>query len=220
MGQRSAKSRAALMDAAEELYAKEGLGAVSNRRIAEHAGASNHSAVAYHFGSREGLITALVERHYAQLRQYSERHLATLGDSPSLWDLVACRILPMVELMEAQPIPSWRARFLAQAVKDPELRDRIIKMISELGPINDVQNKYLSNIKEGNAQVMKARSGILGHMVSGLCAEYEEREEAGTHKGTWVDVGYFLVDATTGMLSAPVTRRDGQVIPTTGELFI
>lgn len=58
MGSYGDRVRQALLDSAEELFAAHGIDAVSNRRIAEHAGNSNHSAVNYHFGSRDELIRA------------------------------------------------------------------------------------------------------------------------------------------------------------------
>ena len=223
VGQRSEKSRIALMNAAEELYAREGLGAVSNRRIAEHAGASNNSAVAYHFGNRDGLINAMLERHYRDLESYMSKHVAALPEKPSLWELIACRVLPMVELFDDMPAPSWRARFLGQVYRVPELREDLVKSVSMVNSLTVVQTKYMQEAKARSKEdeaVIQARSGILGHMVSGLCSEYEVRVEEGTQQGAWIDVGYFLVDAISGMLSAPVTRRKGQVLPTTGEPFI
>ncbi len=48
--------------AAEELFAREGFERVSVRAITARAGA-NVAAVNYHFGSRRGLVHAVVERH-------------------------------------------------------------------------------------------------------------------------------------------------------------
>ncbi len=50
------------MDTAEHLCAQQGIDAVSNRAIAEATGADNHSTASYHFGDREGLLTAMIVR--------------------------------------------------------------------------------------------------------------------------------------------------------------
>ncbi len=50
-----------ILDAAERLYAEQGVAATSLRTIMKAAGA-NIAAVHYHFGSRAGLIQALLER--------------------------------------------------------------------------------------------------------------------------------------------------------------
>lgn len=47
-------------------------------------------------------------------------------------------------------------------------------------------------------------------MVLGVCAEYEAQVEAGTNRGTWTQVGWFLIDAAAGMMSAPVTHPDAR----------
>lgn len=51
-----------LLEAAEELFARDGFERVSVRAITARAGA-NVAAVNYHFGSRRGLVHAVVERH-------------------------------------------------------------------------------------------------------------------------------------------------------------
>lgn len=52
-----------LLAAAERLFASSGLDGVSLREITAAAGATNASAIQYHFGDREGLIRAVVARH-------------------------------------------------------------------------------------------------------------------------------------------------------------
>ena len=105
MGQHSDKARESLLDAAEELFARYGIDAVSNRKITEHAGTANHSAITYHFGSREELLRALLSRHLEQMRKLREQRLAALGDAPELRDLIAYRFLPWIDLQAAQPVP-------------------------------------------------------------------------------------------------------------------
>lgn len=55
------ETRDRILDTAEELFALEGFGAVSLRRIVGEAGV-NLAAVHYYFGSKDGLIERLVER--------------------------------------------------------------------------------------------------------------------------------------------------------------
>lgn len=44
-------------------------------------------------------------------------------------------------------------------------------------------------------------------MVLTTCAAYERDVAAGVRSPDWIGVGYFLVDASAGMLAAPVTHR-------------
>jgi AcrR family transcriptional regulator len=57
--------RASLIDAATELFAERGPGSVSVRQIAEAAGV-NHGLVHHYFGSKDGLVTAVLDELSAQ----------------------------------------------------------------------------------------------------------------------------------------------------------
>lgn len=59
----SDETQLALVRAAEKLMAERGIDAVSLREVSVEAGQANNSAVAYHFGSRDALIDAILARH-------------------------------------------------------------------------------------------------------------------------------------------------------------
>jgi len=67
----------ALIGAAERLFADRGSDQVSLREITSAAGATNASAVQYHFGGRRGLIRAVLAKHDAEVER--RRH-ALLDD--------------------------------------------------------------------------------------------------------------------------------------------
>lgn len=64
-----------LRRAAELLFAANGVDGVSLRQIAREAGQRNVTAVTYHFGSRDGLLRAVLDHHLAHVRI---RHQALL----------------------------------------------------------------------------------------------------------------------------------------------
>ncbi|MFP6663628.1 MAG: TetR family transcriptional regulator [Deltaproteobacteria bacterium] len=81
-------TRERILDAAEELFAREGLSRPSVRQITTNAGV-NVAAVNYHFGSREGLVDAVFARHAESVNgerlRRLEQILAEAGtDRPSL----------------------------------------------------------------------------------------------------------------------------------------
>lgn len=210
MGRHSDKARGVLLDAAEELFARHGIDAVSNRRITEHAGTANHSAITYHFGNRDGLLEALLRRHVDEMNHRQTEAIARLGESPELWDVIACRFLPWIDHLAAQPIPSWRARFLFQVRSVPSVSAVVTGVLSAKDG-NEVLAGHTSRILGQIPQaILTARSNILGPMVLGICADYERQVQEDTAEGSWTSLGYFLVDAIAGMLAAPVTHaRDG-----------
>ena len=63
-----ADSAGLILDAAEELFARQGFDATSVRAVTRHAG-MNPAAVHYHFGSKQVLLRALLDRRIAPLNQ-------------------------------------------------------------------------------------------------------------------------------------------------------
>lgn len=108
----------ALIDAAERLAAERGLAALTVQAVQDEAGQRNKSAVAYHFGNRQGLVNALVATRMAPAEQRRTTMLLELGDTPSDVELVRALILPLTESVFSRR-PSYWARFLIQAIGDP-----------------------------------------------------------------------------------------------------
>lgn len=88
-----------LLDAAEELFGRSSIAAVTTREIVEAAGQRNVSSISYHFGSREGLLTALLARRGGPVDEERGRMRAELGSRPSLHDLIECLVVPQSELL-------------------------------------------------------------------------------------------------------------------------
>ncbi|WP_329609208.1 TetR/AcrR family transcriptional regulator [Arthrobacter sp. ATA002] len=207
MGQHGDHARGILLDAAEELFARHGIDAVSNRRIAEHAGTANHSAVAYHFGGREDLLRILVTRHVDETNRRRTDLARGLGDDPSLSDLLACLILPWTEHLASLPVPGWRARFLNQVRTVPSVHGILTRTATASPLTEDLIRRAQGALVATPRSVVHGRSWILGNMVLGVCAEYEARIQDGAEEPNWTGVGYFLIDSCSGMLSAPVTHQ-------------
>src|SRR3954447_15124278 len=60
-------TRARLIRAGERCFARDGVTGARLADIVREAGQANDSAVGYHFGSRRGLLRAIVEKHIAQM---------------------------------------------------------------------------------------------------------------------------------------------------------
>ena len=106
-------TRDRLLDEAEYLFARGGIAGVTTREITEAAEQRNTSAISYHFGSRDGLLLALLARRggpvddrRAELRDRLEQH-------PPLAALVECLVEPYCDLLGSAPGRSY-LRIVAQ----------------------------------------------------------------------------------------------------------
>jgi AcrR family transcriptional regulator len=90
-------TRDRLLDAAQELFAQAGSWTTPLARVVRAAGQRNQSAIQYHFGSREELIYALIERDRAREMQERQARLDRLevdGGTCDLRTAVAALVLP------------------------------------------------------------------------------------------------------------------------------
>lgn len=101
---RTLDTRQKLMDAAVRLFAMEGVAQAQTRAITEQAGQRNASALHYHFGSREGLLAALMARH-AEIMAPAALELLDakrLGSRPSLPNVLRGLVLPLGDSLTSQ----------------------------------------------------------------------------------------------------------------------
>lgn len=82
MARDGTETRERLLDAAQHLFARRGVDAVTIREINDHAGQRNASALHYHFGSRQELLIAVVDRHQPAIDAERGRLLAVADDDP------------------------------------------------------------------------------------------------------------------------------------------
>ncbi|MEU9997405.1 TetR family transcriptional regulator [Streptomyces sp. NPDC050848] len=76
------ETREKLIRAAEEIFAAQGVDGAQLRDVVALAGQSNPSAVQYHFGSRAGLLDAVMAGRQRRTEQVLEPLLAEAGDEP------------------------------------------------------------------------------------------------------------------------------------------
>lgn len=87
-------TKARLLREAERLFARHGVYQVTVREILEAADQRNVSALTYHFGSREGVLEAILARHGGPTDEARGRRYAAAGPRASTRDLVAALVVP------------------------------------------------------------------------------------------------------------------------------
>jgi AcrR family transcriptional regulator len=114
-------TRKRILKQAERLFAKKGIDAVSIRDITDAAGV-NSAAIHYHFGSKSGLIEALLERWAGELVERRGKILDRIEAQPkvALRDVVDVLVWPMIELGGARRGGGGYVGFLAAVMNHPE----------------------------------------------------------------------------------------------------
>ncbi len=96
------KTKEKLIKIAEMLFAERGLEGVSMRDITTASGQKNASALNYHFGSREGLLQAIIDYRTTEIDQERQKMLDALdasGREDDLRTLVDIKIRPSAETL-------------------------------------------------------------------------------------------------------------------------
>ncbi len=113
--ERTAQTKQALLDAANDLFGKQGVEHTTVRQILEQAGQKNGAALQYHFGSKAGLIDALHRRHYAEELECRASLAAEIfkpGITPSAHDVASLMVRSVFRLMATnQSYRQWAAQF-------------------------------------------------------------------------------------------------------------
>lgn len=113
-----------LLDVAERLFAESGIDNVSIREIVRASGQSNLSAAHYHFGSREALIGALVERRVRTINALRHKRLDQLeasGRHHSVHAIVNASVSVLGEIVKSTPWGPDYVRVAAQALFSPQV---------------------------------------------------------------------------------------------------
>lgn len=115
-------TRVMLMEVAERLFATRGIEAVTLREIQEAAGQSNTSVIRYHFGSRAGLIRALVlfrQHTLGAARQEMLDRMRGDGKEADPRAVVWLLVRPLADSIKAGEM---FVPFLARLSEDPRAR--------------------------------------------------------------------------------------------------
>jgi AcrR family transcriptional regulator len=99
-------TRDKLLDAATRAFAEHGVANASLLEITKQAGQRNRGSLHYHFGSREGVLTAVLDRHVGFLARREGELLETARAREGLPPVVEAIVRPAVELAES----GWRGR--------------------------------------------------------------------------------------------------------------
>lgn len=201
-------AREALLLAAERLVAELGI-SVSLREVASAAGQRNNSAVAYHFGSKDDLVAAIVVRRLEAIDAERVALLAADESDPAdtgaeqVRRLVRVLVRPMVTAPYAEGATHY-ARFLEKMRDHPAVVE--MPLTDNRWPATRMVTRRLdAALGDLPAAVRRSRLAAMTTVMFALLADAERRGETGdTGSATTEDA---VVDMLVGLLSAPVGPR-------------
>jgi len=193
-------TRLRILAAAEHLFAERGVAVVSLAEINQAAGQRNSSAIHYHFGSREGLLDAVLARHMTELdlRRGAMLDALEAADALTLPNLMRALVSPLAERLDHA---SGRCflRIQAQGRHADAARNPAARRL--VGLIEAAMRDALP------AAVARARGEFIYLLLFPALAERARAEEERRAKGPRALFERDLVDALVGILTAPVSER-------------
>ena len=195
-------TRERLLREAERLFATRGVYQVTAREIHEAAGQRNASALTYHFGSREGVLTQILLRHGNPMDVERGRLLAELGERADTRSLLGTLLVPY-----SHPLASASGRDYLRIVAQltdmfPDWHEE-----GELRPPN--LRRILTVLEERPPEVPVAirRERVVGAIMLMTSAMAERARLMEGRRKLELDEPTFLgnlADMITGVLEAPM----------------
>lgn len=192
-----------MIEAAERLFVERGVGTVSLRDVQKAAGQRNKSAAQYHFGNRDGLISAIIDTRMGPVNARRREVLDGFdrrGGEQSRRELVEALVEPLAAETLGRP-GSHYARFLVQAQFDPALAS-LINHHLEADSFQDVCRRLARQLDHLPTPIRDERIKRLLTMVVTTLATWEGRAHGDL--GTAARVGD-LIDSCVGCLDAPLS---------------
>jgi AcrR family transcriptional regulator len=167
-------TRSKLLDAATELFAARGVASVTLGEIIEKAGQRNASALHYHFGSRDGLMAALMERHVPGIRaRRSELLQIALDRAGDVRAAAEAVVLPNGELLDGD----WRGRAFLRIAADlltGSTRRELEPLLGDTA-LFEAEDLLFSRIPVMPPALRRLRSQVAGMMTLHAISDYSLR---------------------------------------------
>lgn len=207
-------AREQMILAAERLFAERGIGAVSLREIGAAASQRNNNAAQYHFGTKRGLVEAIVEH---RMRPINERRLALLaevdaaGRGTELRALVEIFVLPFAAFVAAHG--TYWARFLAQASSEPDVDIRAVLDRPEMSGLQEVMRRFDAALRDLPPVVRVHRLELAQTLLVHAGSRWEREGGTARRHGESTELlASDLVDAIVGLLAAPASADTRRVL--------
>jgi AcrR family transcriptional regulator len=201
----------ALILAAERLFAERGIEGVALRQVNQAANQKNMSAAHYHFGSRDGLVLAVLMYRWPQLDQRRGKLLNRRSETKDIRFYLEAFIKPLVEELSPRKEGNYYIRFMQQYEKYVGDYEQARQMTPASVAIYDQLEKLIGYLPE---PVRRQRIGYLINMIHSILAKAEER--LGRGEIDHADVALLAANAMdmfAAALTAPLSAETIDLLP-------
>ena len=208
MARDGSETRARLLAEAEQQFAEVGIWQAAMGNIVRAAGQRNASALTYHFGSREGVLDAILAEHGNPIDTHRGKLLAALQLEPTppadVRPLVSALVRPMTAVLAyprgrryvrivaqlSDRFPAWQN--VPEGVDQAHLTNALVRLEARAdGPDASIRTARLVAMIRLMTSSLAARAVVLD---SGTTPTLDDRAYEGD-----------LIDVLVGVLTAPST---------------
>ena len=207
----SEQTRDQIKMAAQMLFARHGVDAVTVQQIVDAAGQRNNAALYYHFRTKEELIRQMVVDGAAVLdarRREMLDEMAKRGGPASIREVMLVLFIPVIELGEDE---RWRGyiRFTShlQASDPRALRDALNNRWNA-GYVECVN--YLKRMLPGPAAIVEQRLSMLAIYSNAVLSAHEAALETRNTRSSRLWSQPFTIENILDMLEAAITCPPSQ----------
>jgi AcrR family transcriptional regulator len=205
-----ALGKQSLLDAAAALMDERGVDNVSTHDIAAASGHRNRSAVQYHFGSRDGVIRAVIERTMDPInaeRNVVLDHLEATGAALTPRAVMEVAVGPLARQVRT-PEGRRYLRLCAQLINHPRFMNDAGDAIAVNTSIARCSRHLVPAVGHLPAAVAAERGGQIVGFIVRACADQARLMDMGAPARSLLSVDDFtlnLIDTALAILQAPTS---------------
>lgn len=189
-------TREQLLDAAERFMAEHGPEGVSMREISVRARQGNNNAAQYHFGSREGIIEAVLDRRMRPIDARRNEMIAELPSSPTLTELIRAVVVPLAEASQRHP---YYIGFFAQLYTSRRYGYLVTYERTRTSSFQDVRDLIDAHLDHLSPATKNERRWLCATLIVHAIAEFVAAPGAQPYE-KWGDLIDGIVDACVHVL--------------------
>ncbi len=203
MARSGEEARDALLDAAERLFAVQGIETASLRDISIEAGQKNNSAAQYHFGDRAGLVAAVFTRRMDRINERRLRMIAEIDSNGTndVVSLVSALCVPLIDYVTTNNC--WYARFLLRTEFD-HFAITVKNALPVSMPVRELTNRLVEALPDVPAKIRRNRiEQMMTHYI-GAVADWEWDRDRGVTRLTAAQLKQDAIATSCAILLAPL----------------